>query len=261
MSTKSRVHEILEVAKPGDKISRAFDIFILALITLNVLALIFGTVQTIGTRFAVYLRAFEVGSVAVFTIEYALRFWSCTVRAEYAHPITGRLRAASRFLMVVDLLAILPFFLPVIFPGLDLRFVRAIRLLRVFRVLKLGRYSQAIQTIGRVFASKRGELGVVGFVLLLLLVVSSSLLYFIENPYQPDKFSSIPATMWWAVATLTTVGYGDIYPITGLGKLVASFIAILGIGMFAIPAGVLSAGFSDELPSSRKCGGDSGETD
>lgn len=247
MSIKRRVYEVLEVARPGDRLSRVFDVAILALIALNVVALILGTVASISFRIGIALQMIETVSVLLFTGEYLLRIWSCTENPGYSRPVTGRLRYASHFLVVVDLIAILPFYLPALLPGLDLRFVRAVRLLRVFRVLKLGRYSAALQSFGRVFVAKRGELAVTGFVMALLLVISSSALYYIENPAQPEVFSSIPATMWWAVATLTTVGYGDICPVTPLGKVVASFIAILGIGMFAIPTGVLSAGFAEEL--------------
>jgi len=242
-----RVYEILDLARPGDRASRIFDIFILSLIGLNIVALMLETVGSIYWRHYRAFQYFEAVSVIIFTAEYLLRLWSCTSEPGYRHPVAGRLRYGLRFLLLVDLLAIAPFYIPLLFGGLDLRFVRAIRLLRIFRLVKVGRYARSLQTLGRVLRSKREELVLVLFVLLLLLVISSSLLYEIEHRHQPEAFSSIPKTMWWAVTTLTTVGYGDMFPVTALGRVFASVTAILGIGLFAIPAGILSAGFSEEM--------------
>ena len=157
----------------------------------------------------------------------------------------GRLRFSVTPMAVIDLLAILPLFLPLF--GLDMRFIRIVRLLRFFRLAKLFRYSRALRLLGRVVLGKREELASICIVLVTLLVIASSLMYFVEHDDQPDKFSSIPQTMWWGVITLTTVGYGDYYPVTGAGKFIAACIAVLGIGMFALPAGLLGAGFVDEL--------------
>jgi len=143
------------------------------------------------------------------------------------------------------LLAILPYYLP--FTGIDLRFLRILRMMRIFRIAKLGRYSQSLQILRRVMTAKKEQLLCTLFVLVLLVIVAASMLYYAENGVQPENFSSIPAAMWWAVSTLTTVGYGDIYPTTGLGKFMASIIAVLGIGVFALPAGILGAGFVEEM--------------
>jgi len=245
MDIRKRTYKVLEVAEKGDRVSRAFDVFIIGLIALNIVALVVESVEPVRALWPPLFDVFEAVSVALFTAEYVLRVWSCTANREYAQPIAGRLRFAARPLVIVDLLAVLPFYLP--FIGMDLRFVRAIRLLRLFRVAKLGRYSQAIRTLGRVLVAKRGELGVTLFVLFLLLLVASCFLYFAEHEDQPEAFASIPAAMWWGVATLTTVGYGDVYPVTVAGKLVAAVVAILGIGMFALPAGILGSGFVEEM--------------
>ena len=250
MNIKRRVHEILEVAAPGDRASRAFDVFILSLIGLNVLALILETIEPIYTKCPRLFFAFEAASVAIFTAEYLLRIWSCTSAREYASPVRGRLRFAVTPLALIDLLAILPFYVP--FVALDLRFFRAVRLLRILRLAKLGRYSQALRTIGRVVAAKRAELGVTVFVLLLLLLISSCMMYFAEHDAQPQAFSSIPAAMWWAVVTLTTVGYGDVCPTTLAGKLVGAVMAVLGIGMLALPTGILGAGFLAEMQKRKR---------
>ena len=147
---------------------------------------------------------------------------------------------------LVDLAAILPFYLP-LFIKLDLRFVRALRLLRLFRIFKMGRYSSALQMLGRVVRAKKEEIFITALVLIMLLVVASGLMYYIEKDAQPKQFSSIPSAMWWGVATLTTVGYGDVYPVTAAGKILSAVIAILGIGLFALPTGILASGFIEEL--------------
>ncbi len=242
---RKRIYEIVEVAAPGDRVSRAFDISILAVILLNIVALVLETVRPLYDRAPSLFKNIEVVSIIVFTVEYLARIWSCTASAKYAAPLRGRLRFASKPMVLIDLLAILPFYLP--FLGLDLRFMRAVRLFRFFRIAKLGRYSTALQTLGSVLHSRKEELFSTLLILLLLLLVASSLMYFAENTGQPESFSSIPAAMWWAVATLTTVGYGDVLPVTPLGKLLASFIAILGIGMFALPTGILGAAFVEEI--------------
>ncbi len=151
---------------------------------------------------------------------------------------------------MIDLMAILPFYLPKLIP-FDLRFLRAVRLFRIFRLLKLGRYSESVRLLGRVLNAKKEELGVTIFAVLILLVICSSLMYYAEHQAQPEAFSSIPAAMWWGIVTLTTVGYGDVYPITLPGKILGAIIAVLGIGLFALPAGILASGFADEMQKKR----------
>jgi voltage-gated potassium channel len=241
-----RIYEIIEVGKPGDKTSKAFDIFLIVVIVANVAAVILETEKGLTSQFARALRIFDLSSVAIFTVEYVLRIWTCTRNPRFGRPLAGRLRYVVTPLAIVDLLAILPFYLPLIIP-IDLRFVRAIRLVRISRLLKIGRYSEALRLFSKVLRAKREELMTAIFILMILLVVASSLLYYAEHDIQPDKFSSIRAAMWWGVATLTTVGYGDIYPLTSIGKFLAAVISLLGIGFFALPAGILSAGFVDEI--------------
>lgn len=245
MITKRRIFEIVEVAKPGDRASRAFDIFILSLIALNVVVVMAETVSPMYEWSPRSFHAFEVFSILVFTIEYLLRIWSCTTSERFSQPVMGRLRFAVNPLLLIDLVAILPFYLP--FTSLDLRFLRTVRLVRFFRVAKLLRYSNALRVLTRVFWSKKEELGIAVSILGVLLVLASSLMYYAEGAAQPEKFSSIPASMWWAIATLTTVGYGDTVPITILGKLLGSVIAVLGIAIFALPTAILSGGFAEEL--------------
>jgi len=240
-SMKRRTHEILEVAAEGDMISRCYDVFLFSLILLNVIAVIIESVEGIANSYRNSLRAFEIFSVWAFTIEYGLRLWVCTEFPQFKSPILGRLRYAFTPLALIDLVAFLPFFLPMIIP-LDLRFARMFRLLRLFRIFKLVRYAASLRLLGGVLRNKREELGITLFVGIILLVFGSSFMYLVENPVQPDVFSSIPAALWWGVVTMTTVGYGDLYPITPLGKIIGAGMAILGIGMFALPAGILGAG-------------------
>jgi voltage-gated potassium channel len=247
---KKRIFEILEIATSGDQPSRIFDIFIVTLISLNIIAVILETVKSLSSRYMLFFRNFEIFSTGIFTIEYISRIWSCTVNARFKNPILGRIRFALTPLLIVDLLSILPFYLPMIIP-LDLRFLRALRLARILRMFKMGRYSESLRMFGRVLKVKKEELLLAVFMTLILLIISSSLMYFVENEAQPQVFSSIPNAMWWGVATLTTVGYGDVYPVTPIGKFLGAIIAILGIGMFALPAGILASGFVEEIQKRR----------
>lgn len=236
---KERLYEIIEIAAVGDIPSKLFDIFIMTLIILNVITVILSTVERFNLQYRYYFRIFEIFSVIIFTIEYLLRLWTCTINKNFRNFITGRIKYIFTPLAIIDLLAILPFYLPMIIP-LDLRFIRAVRLFRLFRLFKMSRYSKAIFIFKKVLKEKKEELILVIFVVFLLLIIFSSLMYFIEKETQPEAFSSIPEAMW---STLTTIGYGDVYPITPLGRILGAFISILGIGMFALPAGILGSGF------------------
>ena len=238
---KERLYEILEIAAVGDTPSKLFDIFIVTLITLNIIAVILATVEKIDLQYKYYFRIFEIFSVTIFTIEYLLRLWTCTINKNIRNSLTGRIKYIFTPFAIIDVLAILPFYLPMII-HLDLRFIRAVRLFRLFRLFKMGRYSKAISMLKKVLKEKKEELIIVIFLVFLLLIIFSSLMYFIEKEAQPEAFSSIPEAMWWGIITLTTVGYGDVYPITPLGKILGALIAFLGIGMFALPAGILGSG-------------------
>jgi voltage-gated potassium channel len=152
---------------------------------------------------------------------------------------------------LVDLFAILPFYLPFIIP-FDLCALRALRLVRLFRLFKMSRYVEALTTLDDVIKAKKEELAVTLAMILILLILASSAMYIAETDAQPDKFPNIPATLWWGVVTLTTIGYGDIYPVTPLGKVIGGLIAFLGIGLFALPAGILAAGFAEEVQKTKR---------
>jgi voltage-gated potassium channel len=242
---KRRLWEILEPGQPGDRLSHLFDGVLLTLIALNAIAVVVGSMPAVDMRYGTALGAFEGVSVAAFTLEYLARVWSCTADPRYASPFWGRLRYARSPMAIVDLLAVLPFYL--VFVSADLRAIRTLRLLRILRIAKLGRYFHALRLFGRVAHDKREELLVTLFVLVILLVMASSVMYYAEHEAQPGAFASIPATMWWAVETLTTVGYGDIVPITPLGRMLGAVVAFLGIGLFALPTAIIGAAFIDEL--------------
>lgn len=228
-----------------------FEEVILILILLNTLAVILDTVRSIHTNYQSFLKGFEFFSVIVFSIEYIFRLSTCIRKEKYKSPIIGRAKYIVSPMALIDLFAVLPFYLPFLI-SVDLRFLRILRIARIFRILKIARYSSAVEKMGRVFKAKKEELLITIGSVFVLIIISSSLIYHVENAAQPQVFSSIPASMWWAVTTLTTVGYGDAYPVTPLGKIIGSFIAILGIGLVALPAGIISSGFMEEVRNSKK---------
>ena len=229
----------------------------MTLIVLNVLAVITETVESIYVVYKVYFVGFEIFSVVIFSIEYFIRVWACTLNEKYRNSFWGRLKYIFSIEAIIDLLAILPFYLPLLLP-INALFLRIFRMFRLLRIFKLGRYSTAFQMVVKAVQRRKEELLIVLTLVLVLLILSSSLMYYIEHEAQPDVFTSIPATMWWGVATLTTVGYGDVYPITPLGKLLGAFIAILGIGVFALPAGIIATSFESEI-SKKKTSDDKGD--
>jgi voltage-gated potassium channel len=249
---KQRVFEIIEKADDGDVSSKVFDWVILILIVLNVLSIIIMSFDNIAAEFGTELYYFEVFSVIVFSIEYLLRMWTADLKYPQYGPVKSRVRLAFSFMAIIDLLAILPFYLPLIVV-IDLRFLRMFRLARIFRIFKLNRYSKALNHITKVIKDKKEELLTSVFIMLFIIVLSSTLIYFIEHDMQPEAFPNIVASFWWAICTLTTVGYGDVYPITLAGKVLASIIAVSGIGLVALPTGIISSGFMDHISSDTVC--------
>ncbi|MEB3343814.1 ion transporter [Okeania sp.] len=240
-----RIFEIIELDHPEDIYSKTFKIFIITLIILNIIALIISTVEDIYQQYQTCLDSFEIISVTIFTIEYILRVWSCNIAFGYKHPIWGRIKFIFKPLVIIDLIAILPFYLPLLLPNLI--FTRSFRIFRIFRIFKITRYSNTTKLFAQVIKSKQEEIIIAIFTGIILLVTSASLMYFAENEAQPENFPNIPAAMWWGVVTLTTVGYGDIYPITPLGKFLGAIAALIGIGIFALPTGIIGSGLIEEI--------------
>jgi voltage-gated potassium channel len=241
---RRQVHDVLEVGGDAHPAGRVVNSFIVVLIVLNAIAFAAETVDHLADRYGRYFDAFNVFSVAVFTIEYLLRIWSAVdiPMLSRMKPWRARLRFALRPIMLIDLMARLPFYLQFLIP-IDLRILRVLRL---FRLLMLVRYSPALQTLGRVLADEyRALLGAL-LVMLVLLLFSSTAIYFLERDGQPEVFGSIPASAWWAISTLTTVGYGDAVPATPWGRVVGGVVMLLGVGMFALPIAIIAAGFSLE---------------
>ncbi len=246
MVLKAYINELLNPSQDSKSMSKVVDIFIMLLIILNLLTVILGTVKSIESSMGNYFRKFEVFSIVVFTIEYFLRLWTAAENDNKYSGMPGRVKYFFSLSAIIDLLAILPFYLPVLIK-VDLRMLRILRLFRMFRVLKMGRYIESLTIFSIVLKNKKEQLVMTAATMLVILIIASSVLYIVENQAQPQAFGSIPAAMWWGVAALTSVGYGDVYPVTTIGKIIGSIIASLGIGMYALPAGILASGFNEAI--------------
>ena len=246
---KRRIHDIINPAENGDLASKIFDVFLIALIVVNIALVIADTFDNIGADAKNIFSLVETFSLVFFTAEYALRIWTADLSGATAGKFRSRVRYVFSFMAVIDLLAILPFYLPFIFP-FDLRVLRTVRLLRLFRLLKINRYTNALAAVGNVIRKKAAQLISSMTVVFLLMIIASMLMYNIECEAQPEVFQNAFSGIWWAIATLTTVGYGDIYPVTIFGKVLAAVIALLGIGIVAVPTGIISAGFVESIDKS-----------
>ena len=244
MTLRSRVHQVLEGRDA--QLGAVVSWFLATLIVMNVAAVVMETVPAVQAKYGHALHLFEQFSLTVFTIEYVMRLWSAGEHGRYS-GVVGRLRWMFTVGAIIDLIAIVPALFIT-----DMRLVRMLRVARLARVAKLGRYSLALRTLRHVINARVPDLFSLSFVLLILLVLSSAGMYHLEHAAQPDQFSSIPATMWWGIVTLTTIGYGDMAPITVEGRMLGALVAVLGIGMFALPAGLLGGAFVEELGKSRR---------
>lgn len=241
---KTRVFEIVSSAKEGDRTSFWFDMMIIFFIILSVGELILASIPGMLIRHFWGFITIEILTAVIFSIEYFLRMWSCTEDERYQKPITGRIRYALTPLVLIDLISILPYYLVFLIPGANVAFLRT---LRVFRFFKIGRYSRSFRIMIKVLErNKESMLGTV-FIIMVVLVIAASLMYQIEFAAQPEVFSSIPEAMWWGIVTIATIGYGDMVPITPMGKALGFVISLVGIGLFALPAGILASGFSEVI--------------
>lgn len=227
-------------------LNRLIGIVIIVAVTMAILQ----SEPTIAAGHERLFRLAEIAFAAIFLVEYAARVWIAGENPKYGPSLGGRLRYVLSVPALIDLVALASLFLTLI--GTQGAILRMFRLVRVVALAKLGRYSSALNAIGYAIHSRRYELAMSLAIAGVLLLFSSTLLYMIEGEGQPDDFGSIPRAMWWSIATLTTVGYGDAYPITPLGKLLAGFTAITGIGLIAMPTGILASAFSDALQKQRE---------
>ncbi len=247
---KSRhfVYNVLQNSSYESRFSSFIDYFLIFLIITNVVAVIAESVDILYYPYQIYFDYFEFFSIIVFSIEYLLRLWSVIETEPDGNSFKQRWEWAKSPSAIIDFIAILPAFIT-LFVVIDLRFLR---ILRLFRLLKLTRYFGSLQILLVVLKREQGSFKAVLFILMIMLVTASSGIYLAENHAQPEEFSSIPKSMWWAVVTLTTVGYGDVTPITTAGKVFGAIITILGVGLAALPAGILASGLANELTQRRE---------
>jgi voltage-gated potassium channel len=253
MTIRRRIYLTLDPTEKGGIPERIFEWLLLTIIVLNILAIVCESIQEFHEQYAQVFRSFEVFSVIFFTIEYLLRIYSIVEQQKYSDPLKGRIKFIGTPMAIIDLMAFVPFYLS--FLPLDLRFLRIFRLMGLFRMFKVARYMHALTMFRKVIYDRREQLVLSIIFILFILVLISTTMFYVEREAQPDKFSSIPATMWWGIATLTTVGYGDMVPITVWGRILGGMFAITGVGLLALPAGILSSGFFEMMhrPRTRKC--------
>ncbi|MEI8235737.1 MAG: ion transporter [Methylococcaceae bacterium] len=247
---RQKIHAIIFPSEFGGSLQGIFDSFIVVWVIISVLCVILESVSQIRYILNIQFIIIDAFAVSIFTIEYCLRLYCCVENPQFSHPITGRFKQAQTTSSIIDFFAILPFFLEVFLHHLlDLRFLRVFRLMRL---LKLTRYTGATSTLTKVIAREFPVMCTAAFIMLLLVIMTASLGYLFEHEAQPDKFENIPQSIYWAVITLASVGYGDIYPITPLGRVMTILMSLLGIGIFAIPAALLSSAFTDQLRIERE---------
>ena len=240
---KSKIHKFITQ-------NPIFLKFIYGIIILNVLTVVLSSYKEIHHQFETYFDYFELFSIIIFSLEYIIRLWASDIEYKTGSSITKRIKFFFSTDGLIDLFAILPFYLPLFFV-FDSRVLRILRLFRLLRIFKLGRLSKSLKIITNVFKESKSELLITLFVTFILLTLSSTLMYYVENEAQPEKFENIGQSFWWAVCTLTTVGYGDVYPITGLGKVLSSIVTLIGIGFVALPTAIISSAFINNIQKNK----------
>ncbi len=248
-SFRQKMHALVFPGPRGGALHAIFDLFIAFWVVISVIAVVLESVQGISYVLHLEFIILDMVAVTIFTLEYCMRMYCCVEEPGFERAFSGRFKQARTFSAVIDFLAIIPFFLEVFLHHLlDLRFLRVFRLLRL---LKLTRYTSATATLTKVVVREWPVMGASVFIMLLLVVLTASLGYLFEHDAQPDKFENIPQSIYWAVITLASVGYGDISPVTPAGRIMTIILALLGIGIFALPAAVLSSAFTDQLHKER----------
>ena len=250
MITQRRTYEVLEKGQVGDQLSLRCDLFLSILIIINLIAVCLETIDSLFVAYKAIFVAIELVSVSIFSIEYVLRIWSRPAASdEYGKTATSkRFGYIFSFTGIIDLMAILPSILPLLLGGIDLRWLR---ILRLMRLLKFSHYSSALEDLFSAVQHERRSFAATLYLLILAILISSSLIYVFEQNVQPEHFGSIPDAMWWTVVTLTTVGYGDIVPMTVAGKLVATLTALMGVCVVALLTGIVATGFTNQVSMRR----------
>ncbi|ERF61724.1 transporter, cation channel family protein [Treponema socranskii subsp. socranskii VPI DR56BR1116 = ATCC 35536] len=241
---KKRTFEIIEKGGHGDTPSKVFDIFIMILICLNVLS-VFVETFTISNTMRKILADIELFSIIIFSVEFILRVWTADFLYKNLSPVKAKIRYVFSFMALIDLFAILPFYIPFVIK-VDLRVLRILRLFRLSRIIKANRYTKSLQKVMRVISEKSAELFSAVLMLFILMLISSVLIYYIESPAQPDVYKNALSGLWWSIAIFTSVWLGDIYPITATGKILCALMAIFGVAIIAVPTGIISSGFVED---------------
>ena len=244
--SKYRLFEILEVGKGSDITSKICDNFLVLLVIGSIFAVILGSVPEIDAEFSEEFRWFEIITVLIFTVEYLLRLWVAPLK--YKQSRRPKIKYIFSFYGIVDLAAILPFYVSLFGFGVDLRVLRAARLLRI---LKISHYNTALQDLALAIYDERKSFVSAIYIFTVTLLITSSLIFFAENSKQPEDFRSIPDAIWWSLITLTTVGYGDVSPITPVGKIIGAITALLGVCTVALLTGIVGNAFSAQLSRKR----------
>ena len=245
LKIQKRTSQLLSKGNVADKPSQYVDMILFILIVLNIAAVCLESVKHIGNEYKIAFKAFEFFSVVIFSIEYVLRVWSAPARNDLGNStnIIKRMKYIFSFTGLIDFLAIIPSILPYFFGGLDLRWLRVLRLLRL---LKISNYSSALEDFFSAIKADWRSFSAALYLMVIALFLSSALMYIAEHDSQPEKFSSIPETMWWGLITLTTVGYGDVSPVTPLGKIIGAFTAIMGVCTVALLTGIVASAFANQ---------------
>jgi voltage-gated potassium channel len=248
---KRKVNEVLDHPQMGDSRAIAIQAFLAATIVINTIAVIIITIPDIRPLYFTFLNLIITICLGIFAIEYFLRLWSCTVADTLQKRTFERLKYALHFYLIIDLVSIIPIFFPFLFPS-HIALLRLVRLVSIFKLGRYTRYSKSLALFRRVLIRKQEIFAIMLFFLVFVILFSSTMLYLVENPVQPDSFSSIPAAMWWAVMTVTTVGYGDIIPVTPLGRILAGLFTLVGVLVLALPSAILASGFMEEREKERE---------
>jgi voltage-gated potassium channel len=248
VSVQLRCYQLLFGKEPGDRTRLAVEWLILGMIMASIVAIVLESVPALHATYASAFHAFEVFSVLFFSVEYLLRLWCVPAGRSHLTHGKARLSYVLSFHGVVDLMAILPFYLHAFVPGLDLRFMRAVRMLRI---LKISHYNTALEDLLAAIYEERQSFFSAIYLLAIGILISACLMYSVEHVAQPDHFASIPEAMWWSIVTLTTVGYGDVYPVTALGKILGAGTALLGVCTVALLTGIVANSFANQMTRKR----------